>query len=124
VIKIVLVEDDPTIRSLLKIFLELDGFQVSLIEPVTDINTTLISIEEINPEILITDVYLQYFSGIDLVGKIRQNKNLGSMYIIMTSGENLHQKCTDAGADYFLLKPYMPDILINILHSHFLPTSF
>ncbi len=123
-IKIVLVEDDPTIRSLLKIFLELDGFQVSLIEPVTDINTSLISIEEINPEILITDVYLQYFSGIDLVGKIRQNKNLGSMYIIMTSGENLHQKCADTGADYFLLKPYMPDILINILHSHFLHTSF
>jgi len=35
--------------------------------------------------------------------------------VIMTSGEDLQYACLEAGANYFLLKPFMPATLIELL---------
>jgi CheY-like chemotaxis protein len=107
--KILLVEDDSTMRVLLKTLLELDGHKVSLIvDPKQDI---LQSILDQRPDMLIMDVHLRYANGIEVLKTIRQNPLDWKLHILMTSGMDLRDECSQAGADGFLLKPYMPDEL-------------
>jgi DNA-binding response OmpR family regulator len=37
------------------------------------------------------------------------------MRVIMSSGMDFHTRCLQAGADDFLMKPYMPDDLVKLL---------
>lgn len=111
--KILLVEDDTTMRMLLKTLLEMDGHEVSLvIDPHQDVPQT---VRDQQPDLLIMDVHLRYNNGIDILKTIRQqessDKPSRKPYVLMTSGMNVQEECMQAGADGFLLKPYMPDEL-------------
>jgi len=112
--KVLLVEDDPTMRSLLKTFLELEGYQVFFADEERE-ETILEYSNKLSPVILILDVNLQQANGIDVLKKLRQEDQLSGVRILMTSGLDVEQQCLDAGADGFLLKPYNPDELINLL---------
>ena len=108
---IMIIEDDKPMRSLLKTLLEMEKFAVSA-PPIEDENTLLTQISTLKPDILLVDVNLHVFSGLDLLGKIRSDQTMNQPRVIMTSGEDLRDNCLLLGADDFLLKPYMPADLI------------
>ena len=111
--KILLVEDDATMRMLLKTLLELDKHQVTLIgDPTLNILQSLLDLQ---PEILIMDVNLRQSNGIEILKMIRSSEIPWKLYILMTSGMDFKDECLKAGADGFLLKPYMPDDLARQL---------
>ena len=111
--KIVLVEDDATMQMLLKTLLELDKHQVTLIgNPAHGILETLL---EVKPDVLIMDVNLRQSNGIEILKMVRSTDIPWRLYILMTSGMDYKNECLDAGADGFLLKPYMPDDLTKQL---------
>ncbi|HOD43841.1 MAG TPA: response regulator [Anaerolineaceae bacterium] len=112
--KVMLIDDDPTMRTLLKTLLELDNFSVIEISPVST-ETIIQSIITNHPDAIILDVHLQTLNGIDLVKKIRQYCSEIPLNVIMTSGEELKYACIEAGANHFLLKPFMPATLIELL---------
>jgi hypothetical protein len=48
--------------------------------------------------------------------KIKSEPDFNNMKCIITSGEDLSTRALFEGASYFLLKPYMPNELIECLH--------
>jgi CheY-like chemotaxis protein len=46
---------------------------------------------------------------------IRRNKDLSDVRVVMTSGLNVKDECLSRGANAFLMKPFMPDDLLNLL---------
>lgn len=107
--KILLVEDDATMRMLLKTLLEMDDHQVIVIsDPKQDIVQTLMAQQ---PDVLIMDVHLRYQNGIEILKSIHKSELPWKLYILMASGMDLRFECMQAGADGFLMKPYMPDEL-------------
>jgi len=111
--KVLLADDDYTMVSLLKTLLNMEGYQVStLLDKPGDI---LDNVREIKPDILLLDVYLGDRNGMDLVQQIRQEPDLINIRIVMVSGIDKTEECLAAGADRFLLKPYMPNELFDIL---------
>jgi DNA-binding response OmpR family regulator len=107
--KILLVEDDATMRILLKTLLELDGHHVDMVlDPKMDIVQYAV---DLRPEIMIMDVHLRSKNGIDILKSIRQLSSPWHPFILMASGMDVRDECLQAGADGFLLKPYMPDEL-------------
>ena len=107
--KILLVEDDATMRALLKTLLEMDKHQVILI---TDLKQDIPhSVLEHRPDMVIMDVNLRSSNGIDILKQIRKLNLDWKLHILMTSGMDLRDECARAGADGFLLKPYLPDEL-------------
>ena len=111
--KILLVEDDATMRMLLKTLLELDKHQVTLIgDPTQNIIKLILDMQ---PDVLIMDVNLRKSNGIEILKTIRSSEIPWRLYILMTSGMDYQTECLDAGADGFLLKPYMPDELTRQL---------
>ncbi len=75
------------------------------------------NIREARPDILLLDVYLGDRNGVDLVHEIRQEADLHNIRIIMVSGLDKTEECLAAGADKFLLKPYMPNELFELLRT-------
>ncbi len=113
--KVLLADDDFTMVSLLKTLLDMEGYQVmTLLDKPGDI---LDNIREARPDILLLDVYLGDRNGMDLVHQIRQEPDLKNIRIIMVSGLDKTEECLAAGADRFLLKPYMPNELFEILRA-------
>lgn len=113
--KIFLAEDDRTIISLLKTLLSMEGFQV-----VVSAGKGSDLIEAVcreTPAIILMDIFLGEENGIDLVRKLRRMPGLAGTKVIMTSGMDLQEECLAAGANDFLLKPYMPEELVRKLKS-------
>jgi DNA-binding response OmpR family regulator len=115
-IKIILCDDDPTMRSLLETLLGMEGYHaLSFIESTDDKFINYLIVEQ--PQAVLLDVHLTYSNGIDLLVKIKQEEQLKNMSVLMTSGMDLQKECMKKGADGFLLKPYMPDDLISWLRN-------
>ena len=111
--KVLLADDDFTMVSLLKTLLNMEGYQVAtLLDKPGDI---MDNIRTIKPDILLLDVYLGERNGLDLVHQIRQDPDLENIRIVMVSGIDKTEECLAAGADRFLLKPYMPNELFDVL---------
>jgi DNA-binding response OmpR family regulator len=109
--KIFLIEDDLMMVSLLKTLLELEGFQVN--NPPLNRSNIIGSLLADDPDLILMDVLLGRSNGLDILKKIKNIKQLKNIRILMTSGTNLENECMEAGADDFIMKPYMPDELIT-----------
>lgn len=113
--KVMIVDDDRTMVSLLKILLEMDGYEVVNI---TNANDFLPNVRTEKPDIVLLDVFLTNVDGKELVAEVRRSEDLSDLKVIMTSGMDLAEQCAKAGADAFLLKPYAPEQLMQILQDN------
>jgi DNA-binding response OmpR family regulator len=113
--RILLVEDDSTMRSLLETLLQLEGFETHSFGVIFE-DDLLKNISTFQPDALLLDVHLQNTSGIEILQKIRQKTDMASIKIAMISGEDLAAECLSAGADKFLLKPFDTAEMIAWLH--------
>ena len=112
-LKILLADDDYTMVALLKTLLAMEGYQVvTLLDKTGDI---MDNIRAAKPDVLLIDIYLGEHNGLDVVREIRKMQDMNKMRIIMASGIDKTEECMAAGADAFLLKPYMPNELFDIL---------
>ena len=112
---IMLVDDDPITKSLLQTLLEMEGFKVVPWELGTDV---LDSIRQQNPDVVVMDVNLNDQNGLEALRDLRADKTLDNVRVIMSSGMNYQDECLRLGANAFLLKPYMPDDLIQVLRKN------
>jgi DNA-binding response OmpR family regulator len=108
--KIMLIEDDPTMLSLLGTLLEFEGYEPIKVKRFDDI---LGEIGEQKPDLVLMDVHLGQTDGIELLTNIRDQEKLQDIKIIMSSGMDFGDECKANGADAFILKPYMPEELIG-----------
>ena len=113
--RVLLADDDFTMVSLLKTLLGMEGYQV---ETLLDKNGDPMEIiRRVKPDIFLVDIFLGDRNGLDLVKDVRSHPDLKEIKVIMASGIDKSKECLAAGADAFLLKPYMPDDLLQLLHT-------
>lgn len=109
--KVIVVDDDYGTTSLLRMLLEMEGFEVATF---TD-TTRAVNAAEDGVKAFIIDCYFgQTTQGIDMLRTIRAHSDAQIRYapVIMVSGdERLAETVLEEGADRFLLKPYSPSEL-------------
>lgn len=114
-LKVMLIEDDQTMVSLLTMLLNLEGYLVKT--PTNNqMDGILNDILRERPHIALVDVNLEEGNGLDLLREIRQAPAIMGTRVIMYSGLNLQEECIQAGADGFIQKPFIPDELIKLIH--------
>jgi DNA-binding response OmpR family regulator len=111
--KILILEDNTMMRNLLQTLLELENFQVTspsfpLIDPIR-------VVQESNPDVILMDVNLPGLNGLAIMEMIHTSGDFKNNKVIMSSGSDRKKESLDAGADQFLMKPYMPDDLIQMI---------
>jgi CheY-like chemotaxis protein len=111
--KVLVVDNDATTVSLLKILLELDGHKVFDVGLATHVLET---IARESPDLVLMDVFLTGGDGLALLREIRANPASARLPVIVTSGMELSEECAQAGADGFLLKPYTPEQLATTMN--------
>jgi CheY-like chemotaxis protein len=115
--KVLLIEDDATMIGLLKTLLGIDGYDVVAFRVGEDV---LQVIQREQPDVILLDVNLKNFgindmTGLDLLKHIRSDDEIMDTGVIISSGMNYQQESKEAGADGFIMKPYMPDDLLELI---------
>ncbi|MGB9775750.1 MAG: response regulator [Anaerolineae bacterium] len=108
--KIVIVDDDPHMSRLMRTLFELEGFEVITAQRYQEI---LPLIQQVRPDAVLMDVRVQGRETLDVVRQMRQEPDLTNIPVVMTSGMDYQKQCLDAGANGFLLKPFLPDEMIR-----------
>lgn len=103
--KIFVIEDDESIRELVKIALEGYGHSVNAFESAEE---ALERMDEEHPVLAIFDIMLPGISGIEAVKKIRAGKFAKMPVIMLTAKDSEVDKIVglDSGADDYVTKPF------------------
>ena len=100
------VEDDASIRDIEVYALQSTGFEARGYE---DGNTFWQELQSEKPELVVLDIMLPGMDGIQILKKMRENKEFQAIPVIMATAkgeeyDKIHG--LDLGADYYLAKPF------------------
>ena len=110
--KLILVEDDKTMLSLLTTLLMMEGFELANCDLGSE-EKILEGIRQVQPDLVLLDVNLHQANGLEVLRKLRVDPEIAAVRILMSSGMDFRRECLAAGANGFIMKPYMPDDLIT-----------
>ena len=111
-ISVLVVEDDPNIRELLQLYLEKEGYAVTL---AADGGQGLDKFRAIKPNLVLLDVMMPVMDGWAVCKAIRAESN--TPVIMLTAKDDTEDKVTGlkAGADDYVTKPFeMKELLARI----------
>jgi CheY-like chemotaxis protein len=113
--KILLVEDNPDLRDLIQKQLGLLGYDSIL---ACDGQEAVRLAESERPDVIIMDLFLPKFDGLEAAARIRKNPNLQSVPIVAATGRaepGDRELCLNAGCDAYLAKPDAPQELGDVI---------
>lgn len=111
-LRILIVEDDKHIRTLMRDSLNLEGYTV---QTATSIHEAQSIIQHRLPDILLLDLGLPDGDGEELVLNLRRTHNIPIIIVSARHQETQKIRLLDAGADDYLTKPFsLPELLARI----------
>ena len=107
--KILIIEKKKKLRTELKIFLEKNGYQVSILE---EFKNPIENILKENADLILLDINLPYIDGEYICKELRKTSDIP--IIIVTSRDNEIDELISLnnGADQYVTKPYNIQILL------------
>jgi len=102
-LRVLVVEDDREIRSLLQSSLGVEGFEVQTAVSVSEASALL---RHDPPDVMLLDLGLPDGDGVDLVCSVRKQHALPILVVSARHQEAEKIKLLDAGADDYLTKPF------------------
>ncbi|MEU5099619.1 response regulator transcription factor [Streptomyces sp. NPDC020996] len=111
--RLLVVEDEPSIRSLLESTLRLTGYRVSSAETGQQ---ALVEVERLAPHLLLLDVMLPDLDGYEVTRRLRAGGN-DTPVLFLTARTGLDDRITglSAGADDYVTKPFsIEEVLLRI----------
>lgn len=109
--KILVVDDDPTTRKVLSLYLKAKGHEVVTAENGLD---ALEKLGTQNVNLIMSDVNMPYMDGIEFVRNVRANTEWSDIPILMVSTEadqEEQQLAFTAGANGYLIKPVTAEMV-------------
>lgn len=109
--KILLAEDDDLLASLLTFRLRKGGYEVNRSVDGKEVKTYLTTTI---PDIIISDIMMPYFSGMELIAHVRKELGLKLPIIIISTAGNEENvlNAFELGANDFISKPVSPSELL------------
>lgn len=113
--QLLIVEDDPEMRDLLRKVLEKDGYQVSLAANGHEA-TALLSRNHF--DLVVTDMLMPHDGGLELMEVIRQSQPMLPVIIITAFGDwASYSRALELGAVAFISKPLKMAELASAIHT-------
>lgn len=111
-IKILVVEDDPSVRELFKVLLEGEGYEILQAENGLD---GLKRAEQDSPDLMILDLMMPDEDGETVLGKLRSHSALSEVPVLVVSGkyEALDRLKEKLGDGNVFSKPFEPTKLMD-----------
>ena len=113
--RILIADDSPNIREILKISLEADGHTVLLAE---DGEQALSQVVQEKPDLLIMDVMMPMMTGFEAVTRLKADPQTADIPVVMLSAKSQEYEQNEGltrGAVKYLCKPFTPSVLGEVV---------
>lgn len=111
--RILLIDDDPDVRTMMNVFLKKEGYEVAL---ASNREEALLELKQQKPGVILLDVLLSGFDGRQLCREIKSSPENKGIRVIMFSGHPTAAHAPETyGADDFIAKPLNTDLLLRKL---------
>jgi len=110
---VLVVDDDPGVRQVVRLSLELEGYMV---KEAGGAEEGLAAVEDEAPDLILLDVMMPHVDGWEMLRRIQERHGAGSIPIVMFSGKVDAQTAAQAtarGAQGFVGKPFDPQQLVD-----------
>jgi DNA-binding response OmpR family regulator len=111
---IVVIDDEPSVREVVKAYLEKDGFLVFVAE---NGGEGLALAERKQPALIVLDLMLPDISGEEICDEIRSRSDVPILMLTAKAGEEERVTGLSSGADDYLVKPFSPRELVARVHA-------
>ena len=116
--KILVVDDEQSIRDLVKFHLRKNGYEVLTAEDAVVAGHLLVRHK---PALLIVDVQMPYMDGYDFVAAVKSDPETKNIPVVfLTMDEDVGHRAPKLGAAAYLRKPVTADRLLEVVEM-FLP---
>jgi DNA-binding response OmpR family regulator len=116
--KVLIIDDSPTIRLIVKGVFERAGFDVSFASEGSEgVRLALMN----PPNIIILDIMMEGLQGFEVCRMLRANSSMRRTAIIIISGKSYKpdiDRAIELGADSYVVKPFTPDEILKIALEH------
>jgi len=123
--KILLVEDEKALADVYQTRLELEGFEVRLVDNGEDALSVAV---EFRPDLIILDVMMPKINGFDVLDTLRNTPETTNMRVILLtalSQQKDRERAEELGADDYLVKSQVVigDVVTRVRHHLGLETN-
>lgn len=108
--KIVIVEDEPSIREIVSLYLTRAGYEV---DSYSDGTEALDSLSDQLPDLVILDIMLPSMDGFSLTRNLRDRSDIPIILLTSRREENDRIAGLEMGADDYVVKPFSPQELVS-----------
>jgi two-component system KDP operon response regulator KdpE len=107
--RILVVDDDPQIRRVMRVTLTGQGYEV---DDAKDGDSALEKVREQRFDLVILDMNMPGMSGLETCRAVRSQSEIGIIMLTVRDTESDKVEALDAGADDYITKPYNPPELL------------
>jgi two-component system KDP operon response regulator KdpE len=107
---ILIVDDEPSIRKMLSIFLDAEKFRIAEAENGKQAVRMSASIK---PDLLLLDLVLPDIDGKDVIVSIREWSQVPIIVLSVRSDDREVAAALDSGADDYIIKPFSAEVLLS-----------
>ncbi len=111
-VRILIVEDHPTMREAMRLVLEGEGFDI---DEASDGAQALASMQEDRPDLVLLDMSIPGVSGPEVLAAVKNDPATTEVRVIVVTatGEEGRAAAMASGADHYFTKPFSPIALLN-----------
>jgi len=116
-VRLLLVDDEPGLRTAVKAYLEDEGFQVTTANDGEEGWTVA---QELLPDVILSDVMMPRCDGFALLKRLRADERLGGTPVIFLTAKGMTADRIagfNAGVDDYIPKPFDPNELVARVHN-------
>jgi len=117
---LLIVDDSVSIRQIIKKVIFLSGFVAGEIYEAANGLEAIKILAGKRVDLVLSDIHMPQMDGITLLEKIKKNKALCSIPVVMVTTEGREQlvnKVMDLGASGYITKPFHPEEIKKLLQS-------
>ena len=103
---VLVVEDDPSVREVVRVNLEMEGYTV---REAANAEEGLAAVEDDAPDLILLDVMMPQVDGWEMLRRVQERHGVGSIPVVMFSGQlesSARREAEERGAQAFVGKPF------------------
>lgn len=113
--KILIADDDADILIVLKMMLEMEGYQVELASE----NETVYAVSAQKPDLILLDIWMGNYDGREICQQLKSDPLTNGIPVILVSASrDIAESALEAGANDFLAKPFERSDLLHKIAKH------
>ena len=115
---ILIIEDDPTIRTILQMLLRNGGF--THVQTASRGDEGLEAIQRDRPRLVLLDLMLPGLDGLTVCRRVREDPSLADVRIVMLTAKSENEDVVrglELGADDYVTKPFSREVLLARIHA-------